>query len=145
MEARSETGRINRIFLSVTTYIFPQVTPFIANLRHQWVSNKTRLSRKPEFCGFLEIGASQIPSTCADVRIVGSNAGGGLLAVRGSWPGTPNLDPGEQAERCLLENGPIGAISFDDLQVSGAGKRIIILGSQCKNPTLHKHGARTRH
>lgn len=29
----------------------------------------------PEFCGFLEIRSSQIPSTCADGRIVGSNAG----------------------------------------------------------------------
>lgn len=29
----------------------------------------------PEFCRFLEIRSSQIPSTCADGRIVGSNAG----------------------------------------------------------------------
>ena len=44
--------------------------------------------------GFLEISSSQIPSTCADVRIVGSNAGKDPLAVNGSSLVTPHPDPG---------------------------------------------------
>jgi len=48
----------------------------------------------PEFFGFLDIRSSQFPSTCADVRIVGSNAGKDPLAVNGSSPVTPHPDPG---------------------------------------------------